>query len=179
MLLHVSVPPPQRTLLDRTAAGDADALAELYRRHGAAVHAVAYRLTASAADADDVLQDVFVGLPEALRRFDGRGSFEGWLRRVAARTALMRMRRATRRGEVELDSDTSTAPAAAMDTGARVDIERALAALAPGLRAVFVLREVEGYSHAEIAEIMGLRAGTSEVRLHRARLRLRELLGDR
>jgi RNA polymerase sigma-70 factor, ECF subfamily len=172
----VSSPPTPHDLLQQTRAGDPDALAELYRRHGAAVHAVAYRLTASAADADDVLQDVFVGLPEALRRFDGRGSFGGWLRRVAARTALMRMRRSTRRGEVSLPDDS---PAPATDAAARVDIERALAGLAPGLRAVFVLREVEGYSHAEIAEIMGLRAGTSEVRLHRARQRLRQLLGDR
>jgi len=177
MIPLVSDPPTQRDLLDRTAAGDADALAELYRRHGAAVHAVAYRLTASAADADDVLQDVFVGLPEALRRYDGHGSFGGWIRRVAARAALMRMRRSTRRGEVALEDDASAAAPA--DPAARVDIERALAALAPGLRAVFVLREVEGYSHAEIAGIMGLRAGTSEVRLHRARQRLRELLGDR
>jgi RNA polymerase sigma-70 factor, ECF subfamily len=177
MPLAVTAPPTPRALLDRTLAGDGDALAELFRLHGAAVHAVAYRLTASAADADDVVQDVFVGLPEALRRFDARGSFAGWLRRVAARTALMRMRRSTRRGEVELD-DQASPPAAVADAAARVDIERALASLPPGLRAVFVLREVEGYSHAEIAEIMGLRAGTSEVRLHRARLRLRELLGD-
>jgi RNA polymerase sigma-70 factor (ECF subfamily) len=172
----VSSPPTPHDLLQQTRAGDPDALAELYRLHGAAVHAGAYRLTASAADADDVLQDVFVGLPEALRSFDGRGSFGGWLRRVAARTALMRMRRSTRRGEVALPDD---APAPAADAAARVDIERALAGLAPGLRAVFVLREVEGYSHAEIAGIMGLRAGTSEVRLHRARQRLRQLLGDR
>ncbi|HET7462346.1 MAG TPA: RNA polymerase sigma factor [Longimicrobium sp.] len=174
----MTAPPTQRTLLERTSAGDADALAELYRAHGAAVHAVAYRLTASAADADDVLQDVFVGLPEALRLYDGRGSLEGWLRRVAARTALMRMRRSTRRGEVALD-DHPTPAAPPADAAARVDIERALAALAPGLRAVFVLREVEGYSHAEIGELMGLRAGTSQVRLHRARQRLREILKER
>jgi RNA polymerase sigma-70 factor (ECF subfamily) len=174
----VSAPPTQRTVLERTSAGDPDALAELYRRHGAAVHAVAYRLTASADDADDVLQDVFVGLPEALRRYDGRGSFEGWLRRVAARTALMRLRHSTRRAEVALDEHPGPA-ALASDAAARVDIERALATLAPGLRAVFVLREVEGYSHAEIAELMGLRAGTSEVRLHRARQRLREILKER
>ncbi|MFL5542723.1 MAG: RNA polymerase sigma factor [Longimicrobiaceae bacterium] len=172
----VSSPPTPDALLQQTRAGDPGALAELYRRHCDAVHAVAFRLTASAAEADDVLQDVFVGLPEALRRYDGRGSFAGWLRRVAVRTALMRMRRSTRRGEVALADD---APAPAPDAAARVDIERALAALAPGLRAVFVLREVEGYSHAEIAEMLGLRAGTSEVRLHRARQRLRQLLGDR
>jgi RNA polymerase sigma-70 factor (ECF subfamily) len=166
-------PPTPRAVLDRTATGDADALAELFGRYGATVHAAAYRLTASAADADDVLQDVFVGLPEAIRRYDGRGSFAGWIRKVAVRVALMRMRRATRRGEVELD-DIATAPAT--HPAERVDIERALAALPAGLRSVFVLREVEGYSHAEITEMLGLRPGTSEVRLHRARRRLRELL---
>jgi RNA polymerase sigma-70 factor (ECF subfamily) len=173
----VSSPRTPHDLLELTRAGDPGALAEVYRQHCSAVHAVAFRLTASAADADDVLQDVFVGLPEALRSFDARGSFAGWLRRVAARTALMRMRRSTRRGEVALAADVPAAPAP--DAAARVDIERALAALAPGLRVVFVLREVEGYSHAEIAEIIGVRAGTSEVRLHRARQRLRQLLGDR
>ena len=173
-------PPIHPTLLARVAQGDADALGELFARHGGEVHRVAYRLTRPAADADDVLQDVFVGLPEALKRFEGRGSFGRWIRRVAARTALMRLRGAGRRREVELpEGDAPSGPAA---PGPGIDglaLERALAALPDGLRAVFVLREVEGYSHAEIAETLGIRPGTSEVRLHRARRLLRQALDPR
>jgi RNA polymerase sigma-70 factor (ECF subfamily) len=164
-------------LLKRAAAGEHAAIAELFARHAAAVHRTAYRLTGSAADADDVLQDVFVGLPEALRTYQGRGSFVGWLGRVAARTALMRMRRRTRRREVPFDAAGDLPSAGAEPRGdERAAIDRALAALPEGLRAVFVLKEVEGYSHAEIGEMLGIRAGTAEVRLFRAKRILRDLL---
>lgn len=170
-----SIPPP--AVVERATAGEPAALAELYARYGEAVHRLAYRLTGSAADAEDVLQDVFVGLPEALRSYAGRGSLEGWIRRVAARTALMRMRRERRRREVALDPLAE--PAGRSDPGCAVErtaIQRALDALPDALRAVFVLREVEGYSHAEIGELLGIRAGTSEVRLFRARKMLQTLL---
>ncbi len=168
-------PPPP--LVERAASGDPEALTELYRRYGDAVHRLAFRLTGSAADAEDVLQDVFVGLPEALRSYAERGSLEGWIKRVAARTALMRMRRERRRREVALDPLPE--PAARSDPGAvveRTSIQRALDALPETLRLVFVLREVEGHSHAEIGELLGIRPGTSEVRLFRAKKMLQDLL---
>jgi RNA polymerase sigma-70 factor, ECF subfamily len=168
---------PEARLVQHARSGAPDALRELYERYGAAVYRLAYRLSGSAADAEDVLQDVFVGLPEALRRFDGRGSLEGWIKRVAARTALMRLRREGRRREVGLDAlplaSAAPAPDRFVETAA---LERALAALPDPLRVVFVLREVEGYSHAEIAGLLGIRRGTSEVRHHRARKALQELL---
>jgi RNA polymerase sigma-70 factor, ECF subfamily len=178
MLLAVESPPPAADLLQRAAAGQPDALADLYARYASVVHRAAYRLTASRADADDVLQDVFVGLPEALRHFGGRGSLEGWIRRVAVRAALMRMRGASRRREVPLEG--TDAPAAG-DPSAGIDravLERALSALPDALRVVFVLKEVEGYSHAEIGRLLGIREGASEVRLHRARKSLRTLLHE-
>jgi RNA polymerase sigma-70 factor (ECF subfamily) len=169
--------PQNVPLLERAAAGEQAAIAELFALHSAAVHRTAYRLTGCAADADDVLQDVFVGLPEALRTFQGRGSFAAWLGRVAARTALMRMRRGARRREVPLEGMDDVRPAdAGPDVHGRTEIDRALAALPDGLRAVFVLKEVEGYSHAEIGEMLGIRAGTAEVRLFRAKRTLRNLL---
>lgn len=170
--------PPAHDLLQRAAAGHPEALAALYERYTAVVHRAAHRLTGSRADADDVLQDVFVGLPEALRRFAGRGSLEGWIRRIAIRTSLMRIRGASRRREVPLDD---ARPRASADAAAGVDraaLERALAALPGALRVVFVLKEVEGYSHAEIARLLGIREGASEVRLHRARKSLRTLLHE-
>ena len=169
-------------LLDRLRAGDADALTQLFARHGERAYATAYRLTCSVDDARDVVQDVWVALPDASVTYEGRGSFEGWLNRLVVRTALMRLRSAKRRRESALPDDASTdapqaarrdAPDAILD---RMAIEQALAALPEHLRAVFVLREVEGYSHAEIAEVLGLRKGTSEVHLFRARQQLRALL---
>lgn len=166
----VTHPPPTAPLVERAADGAAEAIAELYAMHGHAIYRLAYRLTGSAADAEDVLQDVFVGLPEALRSYEGRGSLEGWIRRVAARMALMRLRRQGRRREVPLhplpESAGGTDPSMIVE---RMAIERALGELPDTLRAVFVLREVEGYSHAEIAGLLGIRPGTSEVRLHRAK----------
>lgn len=174
--LVIPIPPHDDLALARqAAAGSAEALAALYTRHGAAVHAVAYRLTGSAMDAEDVLHDVFVGLPEALRGFAGTGALAGWIRRVAVRVALMRMRAGRRRGEVPLDAGPERAARPA-SPGDGVDVARALARLPDGLRAVFVLKEVEGYSHQEIGEMLGIRPNASEVRLFRARKALQTLL---
>ena len=178
-------------LVSRTRSGDAGALAALFERYGPMTYRVALGLTRSEADAEDVLQDVFVGLPEALRGFEGRGSLVGWLKRVAVRAALMRRRGDRRRREVRLgdgggaadESPAAVAPepaAPAGDDPARVldemTINGAIARLPEALREVFVLREVEGYSHDEIAALLGIRRGTSEVRLFRARQALREML---
>lgn len=166
-------------VLARASSGSTDALAELFHEFSAQVHRVAFRLTLSADEAEDVVQDVFVGLPEALGAFSGSGSFDSWLRAVTLRTALMRLRTGRRRDAVAIragDSARTSAPDAVVD---RLAIETALAALPQDLRTVFVLRDVEGYTHAEIARMLGIRAGTSEVRLHRARRRLRDLLGEK
>ena len=156
--------------------GHGDALAELYARYGRSLMALAYRLTGSRDDAEDVLHDVFLGLPEALRQYDERGSFEGWLRRVTARVALTRLRKTSRAREVALVDDL-VAPATTADRLADVAlVERAINALPDALRSVFILREVEGYSHAEVAELLGISTNASEVRLHRAIRALRKQL---
>ena len=163
-------------LIDRARRGEMDALAELFREHAPAVHRLAFYLTASADDAEDVVQDVFIGLPEALRGLSDASAFPAWLRRVAARTALMRMRTERRRRQSALvDADASPAPARSESD--RMSIEAAIARLPQDLREVFVLKEMEGYAHAEIAGMLGITAGNSEVRLFRARQRLRAILG--
>jgi RNA polymerase sigma-70 factor (ECF subfamily) len=155
-----------------------DVLRQLYLSHAEEVMRVAYRITCSRSDAEDVLQDVFVGLPEALRSFTGRGSIAGWLRRVAARMALMRLRASRRRREVWLEAEHPGVASGAYSDRVidRAALLHALEELPDPLRVVFTLKEVEGYSHAEIAELLGIRSGTSEVRLHRAKARLRQLL---
>lgn len=158
----------------RARSGDLEALGTLYRAHAGAVMRIAFHLTASRDEAEDVVQDVFIALPEALRRLEDEGAFVPWLRRVTARTALMRMRGERRRRQAPIEH---AAPAVSQSPD-RSAITDALAALPAALRTVFVLKEVEGYSHVEIAALVGISVRNSEIRLHRARRRLRALLED-
>jgi RNA polymerase sigma-70 factor (ECF subfamily) len=169
---------PETTLIERTRAGDASALESMFRRYSPMVYRVALRLSAESLDAEDVLQDVFVGLPEAIRSFDGSGSFEGWLKRVTVRTTLMKSRAKSRKHEVSLDAVLDSIEGTPEGEADRLSLEDAIAELPVALRQVFVLKEIEGYSHNEIGTLLGINAGTSEVRLFRARRLLRERLGD-
>jgi RNA polymerase sigma-70 factor (ECF subfamily) len=163
-------------LVERLSNGDLEALDALFHRYASALLNLARRVTGSSVDAEDVVQDLFVGLPMAVRRYAERGSFGAWLRTVTVRLALDRVRRRTRRHEVDLDlAGEQTAVSETPEV--RWDIEGAIAALPDDLRMVFVLKEVEGFSHAEIGRLLGIRTGTSEVRLHRAMRALRRALG--
>jgi RNA polymerase sigma-70 factor, ECF subfamily len=164
-------------LIAAVRAGSPDALGEMFVRYADALLAVAYRLTTSMVEAEDVVQDVFVGLPEALRGYQEQGQLEAWLKRVTVRHALMRMRAASRRPQSPLQ-EAAQISTAEHDLATRFTIEAALARLSDVLRTVFVLHEIEGYSHIEIGEALGIRVGTSEVRLFRARALLRAAVED-
>ncbi|HET9984659.1 MAG TPA: sigma-70 family RNA polymerase sigma factor [Longimicrobiales bacterium] len=165
-------------LLRSVAAGSLEALGTLYARHADAVYGVALRLTGSPAEAEDVLQDMFVGLPRALGAYTERGRFEAWLKRVAVRVALMHLRTRRRWREVPLDALPPRATAAGAPHPAdRIDLERLVARLPDSLRTVFVLKEVEGYGHAEIGELLGITPGNSAARLSRAWAILRKEAG--
>jgi RNA polymerase sigma-70 factor (ECF subfamily) len=169
--------PEEGELVERTMRGDEQAFALLYSRHAAAAYAAAYRLLGSAADAEDVVQELFLALPGTLSGYDPtRGALGRWLRRVAVRLALMRMRTVRRRRETDAGS---VAALLARDDAAldRLSIEGALARLSDDQRAVFLLKEVEGYEHREIAALLEISVANSEVRLFRARQALRALLG--
>jgi RNA polymerase sigma-70 factor (ECF subfamily) len=173
--LSMSPPPAAAGLVSRARDGNAHALSELYARHGQAMMVLAFRLTGSRADAEDILHDVFLGLPEALQRYEERGSLESWLKRVTARLALTRLRSRDRRREVALDDRLQAAATDQLDDLSVV--QHAIDALPDALRTVFVLREVEGYTHAEIAELLDITPNASEVRMHRAIKSLRRTLG--
>lgn len=159
--------PSDDDLARATARGDEHALGELYRRHATTAFRAAYRVTGSVDDADDVLQDVFVGLPHAIRRYRAAGRFASWIGTVATRTALMRLRgRAGDRGRVPLDAELPGPPTG--DPIDRIAVRDALAALPDALRIVFVLREVSGHTHEEIAALLDISPAASRVRLHRA-----------
>jgi len=162
------------SLIAEARAGSPDALSALYLEHGAALFRLAYRLVRAREDAEDVVHDVFVGLPEALRRYEERGSLAGWLKRVTARVALMRLRSGKRRREVALDEAAGQAEPSA--TAERDGLQAAVNRLPDHLRAVLVLKEIEGHAHAEIANLLGISEGASRVRLTRALKRLRNEL---
>lgn len=164
-------------LVQRARLDDADALAELYEHFGRMVYRVAYGLTQSSADAEDILQDIFAGLPEALRTYEGRSPLADWLRLVATRRTLMALRQKRRRREVPLSRSAPYVPVEEEQTTVdRVALQRALGRLPDALRAVFVLKEIEGYSHAEIGKLMGIGVHGSASKLHRARKILRDRL---
>ena len=162
--------------VEAARAGSPAALAALYREHGTALYRLAYRLTGTPQDAEDVVHDVFVGLPEALKRYEERGSFTSWLKRVTARVTLMRLRARKRRREVALEA---TLPAVDPPSEpASMALRVAVDALPDLLRSVLVLKEIEGYSHAEVGELLGISTGASRVRLNRAMRLLRKILED-
>jgi RNA polymerase sigma-70 factor (ECF subfamily) len=156
-------------LIERLKRGDKAAIDPLYWRYAPGLLRIASHLTDSSDDAEDVVQDVFVGLERALRRYTEAGNLEPWLRRVTIRVALSKQRISRARGEVDIPLTlASSLPNEADSLPDRMNIERAIAALPNHLREVFVLRELEDYSHAEIAQMLGIRRGTSEVRFFRA-----------
>ncbi len=165
-------------LVARTMRGDHDAFAALYASHATSAYAAVLRLLGNVPDAEDVTQELFVALPATLAGYDpARGALGPWLRRVAVRLALMRMRTIRRRRETDAGT---VAMLLARDDSAleRMSIETALARLSEEQRTVFLLKEVEGYEHREIATLLDITVANSEIRLFRARQALRALLGD-
>ena len=165
----------EKRLCQRVVDGDREALGELYEEFREAVFQVAYYATASTADAQDVLQDVFLALPVALRQFEYKSALETWLRRVAWRTAMQGIRTDNRRAEVPMPDDIEGRPPPSVDL---IDLDRALAALPETLRSVIVLKEIEGYSHEEIGDLLDITPSASAARASRARAAIRATLGE-
>lgn len=168
-------------LVARAAAGDGAAFEALYRQNAARILALCLRLTGNRALAEEHTQECFVRAWENLASFRGEAGFATWLHRIAANVALggMRTRKRWRLKVVSGVDDelleSVAAPIAAPHEG--LDLERCIAELPPGARAVFVLHDVEGWQHDEIAEQLGLAVGTTKAQLHRARRLLRARLG--
>jgi RNA polymerase sigma-70 factor (ECF subfamily) len=163
-----------KSLVARARAGDFEALERLYRTYEQPVYTLARRLTQSAEDAEDVLQDTFLEVCRSLKQWRGEGSLWGWVRTIAASKALMRYRREKLRDWEPLGDD---AVDVADDVPLRMDLEAALARLSDRSRAVVWLHDVEGYTHEEIAELMGMTTSFSKSQLARAHERLRGWLG--
>jgi RNA polymerase sigma factor (sigma-70 family) len=163
-------------VLARARTGDAHALETLFRAYEGPVYNLARRICRTAEDAEDVLQETFFELCRSIGQYRGEGSLWGWIRTVASSKALMRLRRNKYRDTDELEDEVS--PTRREDTLLRMDLEAALERLPEVSRAVVWLHDVEGYTHEEIAEMMGKTVSFSKSQLARAHVRLRRWLGE-
>ncbi len=170
---------PDADAVDAALAGSGDvrAFERLYRRHVTRVHSLARRMIGEE-EADDATQDVFIRAWNRLDSFRGEAAFGTWLHRVAINALLARRARRGRERErvIEGDGLVEQMPARRDDLELHVDFETAIARLPDGARRVFVLHDIEGFKHREIAEMLGVTPGTSKAQLHRARLTLRRHL---
>jgi RNA polymerase sigma-70 factor (ECF subfamily) len=164
----------------RAQSGDVDAFEQLYREHAGRVYAFCLRLKAgNSPDATELMQDVFVRAWRRLSTFRGECAFSSWLHRLAVNTMLENARTDSRRTASVLPmADTSRLAGAARSSGIdlKMDMEDAIASLPKGARLAFVLHDIEGYQHQEIAEQLSVSVGTIKAQLHRARRLLRERL---
>ena len=163
---------------ERAAAGDAESFERIYRRHSARIYSLALRMLGSEEDAADAAQEVFVRTWQKLGLFRGESAFGTWLHRLAINLILARRTglktRQARFGESLDDGEFAARGRATPEL--RVDLDNAMRTLPGGAREVFVLHDVEGYKHEEIAGMLGLSVGTSKSQLHRARMALRREL---
>jgi len=166
-------------VVQRACRGDTRAFEQLYRDNVGRVYALCQRMTRDRTRAEELTQEAFVRAWEKLNSFRGDAAFSTWMHRLTVNLVLTDQRSRARRNDRVTLADESGLP----DTpgrneapGARVDLEQAIAALPEGARHVFVLYEIEGYRHEEIAEMMGIASGTTKAQLHRARRLLREAL---
>jgi RNA polymerase sigma-70 factor, ECF subfamily len=169
--------------LQLAAEGDMKAFEEIYRRYQRQVYGQCLRMTRSFAEAEDLTQEVFIQVLRKLNTFRGESSFSTWLHRLAVNAVLMHFRKPVVRLEATTEDGTTpteivrgTQYPNRMSILDSISLNEALRQLAPGYRAVFILHDVEGYEHEEIGKILGCAAGTSKSQLHKARLKLRDLL---
>ena len=168
-------------LVRQAQAGDLVAFERLYRENERKVFGLCFRMSSDPALAEELTQEVFVRAWRKLSSFRGESAFSSWLYPLTVNVALSE-RRSRRRRDARI---VATEDPASLERAPRspapeagFDLEKAMAALPPGARAVFVLHDVEGRTHEEIAQLLGLAAGTSKAQLHRARRLLREALAS-
>ncbi|MBI1955204.1 MAG: RNA polymerase sigma factor [Acidobacteria bacterium] len=178
---------PEAQVIEEAKQGNAEAFETLYHAHKRRIYSLCLRMTGNTAEAEDLTQEAFLQLFRKIGSFRGDAAFSTWLHRLAVNLVLMRFRKKglltssldeTVGGEEENSHSREigmqdTVLTATVD---RIVLEKAMRELPPGYRMVFYLHDVEGYEHREIAGIMGCSVGNCKSQLHKARMRLRELL---
>ncbi|MGD0932583.1 MAG: sigma-70 family RNA polymerase sigma factor [Candidatus Korobacteraceae bacterium] len=177
----------EQEAIERAQQGDPECFEALYGLHKRRVYSLCLRMTGNTAEAEDLTQEAFLQLYRKIGTFRGESAFSTWLHRLSVNVVLMRLRK---KGLPEVSLEETLEPqqedGPRKDVGTvdnvlagsidRVNLQRAVDSLPPGYRIVFILHDVEGYEHNEIAEMMGCSIGNSKSQLHKARLKLRELL---
>jgi RNA polymerase sigma-70 factor (ECF subfamily) len=153
----------------------------LYKRFSSKMYAVCLRYSKSADDAQDMLQEGFIKIFRNLEKFRGEGSFEGWIRRIFVNTSIEQLRKAVNLNQVSETHENSIEDLEwnALDKFAAKDIIKIVQELSPGYRQVFNLYVIEGFSHKEISEMMGISEGTSKSQLARSKVILQKLIEER
>jgi RNA polymerase sigma-70 factor, ECF subfamily len=172
--------------IERAKQGDAEAFQALYHLHKRRVYSLCLRMTSNTAEAEDLTQEAFLQLFRKISTFRGESAFSTWLHRMSVNVVLMHLRKKSLpvvplEDTMETEEESPKKEPGAQDlrlTGSvdRLQLQRAVEALPPGYRQIFVLHDVEGYEHNEIAGMVGCSIGNSKSQLHKARLKLRELL---
>ena len=175
------------TLIQRAQRGDEEAFATLYQMHKKRVYSVCMQMTKDVADAEDLTQEAFLQVFRSVNSFRGDSAFSTWLYRIAVNTVLMKLRRRKSPPLVSLDEPVSAdSPSLKRDVGKadpslsgavdRIALRRAVAELPAGCRQIFDLHEVEGYQHHEIAQLLDCSIGNSKSQLHKAKMKMRDVL---
>jgi RNA polymerase sigma-70 factor (ECF subfamily) len=173
-------------LIERARQGDAQAFQALYDKHRRRVYSLCLRMTANTAEAEDLTQEAFLQLYRKIGTFRGESAFSTWLHRLSVNVVLMQLRKKslpvvsleeTTQGEEDTPKkDFGAEDLALAGSIDRLQLQKAVDDLPPGYRTIFVLHDVEGYEHNEIATIVGCSIGNSKSQLHKARMKLRDLL---
>jgi RNA polymerase sigma-70 factor (ECF subfamily) len=180
-------PESERSLVQRAQKGDEQAFAALFQSHKKRVYSVCLLMTKDIAEAEDLTQEAFLQVFRSVSSFRGDSAFSTWLYRVAVNTVLMKLRRRKSPPIVSLDEPVSPeSPSLRRDVGRvdprlngtidRITLRRAMQELPEGCREIFVLHEVQGYQHHEIAEMLDCSVGNSKSQLHKAKMKMRDLL---
>jgi RNA polymerase sigma-70 factor (ECF subfamily) len=177
----------ERGLVQRAQRGDEAAFATLFQLHKKRVYSVCLQMTKDVADAEDLTQEAFMQVFRSINSFRGDSAFSTWLYRVAVNTVLMKLRRRKSPPVLSLDEPVSSdSPSLKREVGKedlnlsgavdRIALRRAIEELPGGCRQIFDLHEVEGYQHHEIAELLQCSIGNSKSQLHKAKMKMRDLL---
>lgn len=183
VIKRLDPPATDFALAQKAAKGDMQAFEELYERHSGRVYSLCLRMTHNVTEAEDLTQEAFIQLFRKIGSFRGDSAFTTWLHRLTVNQVLMHFRknsvkreRTTEEGETPVQIVQGTENPNAMPVIDRIALDKAIGQLPPGYRTVFVLHDVEGHDHEEIARMLGCAVGTSKSQLHKARMKLRSLL---
>lgn len=177
----------ERSLIQRAQLGDEEAFAALFQMHKKRVYSVCLQMTKDVADAEDLTQEAFLQVFRSVNSFRGDSAFSTWLYRIAVNTVLMKLRRRKSPPLVSLDEPVSSdTPSLKRDIGRadpslsgavdRIALNRAIEELPAGCRQIFDLHEVKGYQHHEIAQLLQCSIGNSKSQLHKAKMKMRDVL---